>query len=74
MYADDLLLLSESWEGLCHSVDKFGYYSAKWSLSINNKTTKIMVFGKSNKGTELTHNIGNVMVKRCQEYAIWEQL
>ena len=27
-----------------------------------------MVFGKSSKGTELTHNIGNVKVKHCQEY------
>ena len=27
-----------------------------------------MVFGKSSKGAELTHNIGNVMIKRCQEY------
>ena len=26
-----------------------------------------MVFGKSSKGAELTHNIGNVMVKSCQE-------
>ena len=27
-----------------------------------------MVFGKSSKGAELTRNIGNVMVKSCQEY------
>ena len=68
MYADDLLLLSESWEGLCHSLDKLGYYSAKWRLSISSKKTKIMVFGKYSKGAELNHNIGNVMVKSCQEY------
>ena len=68
MYADDLLLFSESWEGLCHSVDKLGYCSAKWRLGISSKKTKIMVFGISSKGAEFTHNIGNVMVKRCQEY------
>ena len=68
MYADDLLLLSESWEGLCHSLDKLGYYSAKWRLGISSKKTKIMVFGKYSKGAELNHNIGNVMVKSCQEY------
>ena len=27
-----------------------------------------MVIGKSSKGAELTFNIGNVMVKSCQEY------
>ena len=69
MYADDLLLLSESWEGLCHSLDKLGYYSAKWRLGISSKKTKTMDFGKSSKGAELTHNIGNVMVKSCQEYS-----
>ena len=74
MYADDLLLLSESWEGLCHSLDKLGYYSAKWRLGISSKKTKIMVFGKSSKGAELNHNIGDVMVKSCQEYPILEQL
>ena len=68
MYAEDFLLLSESWEGLCHSIDKLGRYSAKWRSSISSKKTKIMVFGKSSKGAEVTHNIGKVMVKSCQEY------
>ena len=45
MYTDDLLLLSESWEGLCHSMDKLGHYSAKWRSGISSKKTKIMVFG-----------------------------
>ena len=30
MYTDDLLLLSKSWEGFCHSLDNLGYYSVKW--------------------------------------------
>ena len=67
-YADDLLLLSESWQGLRHSMNKLGYYSEKWRLGISSKRIKITVSGTSSKGTELTHNIGNVMVKRCQEY------
>ena len=33
-----------------------------------------MVFGKSSKGTQVSHNIGNVKVKRCQKYSVWEQL
>ena len=41
---------------------------AKWRLDISIKKTKIMIFGKSGKGAEHTHNIGNVVLKSCQEY------
>ena len=74
MYPDDLLSLSEGWEGFCLSIEKLGYYSAKWRLGISSKKTKIMVFGKSSKRSEFTHDIGNVVVKLRQEYPIWEQL
>ena len=36
MYADNLLLLSESWEGLCKIMDKLGNYCVKWKLNIIN--------------------------------------
>ena len=68
MYADDLLLLSESWEGLCQTMDKLGNYCTQWKLNISSKKTKIMIFGKNIKQTGLTHNIGNVTVGCCQDY------
>ena len=68
LYADDLLLMSESWEGLCQSMNKLGEYSAKWKLNISSKKTKIMVFSKLNKQSEYIHNIGKVTVKCCQDY------
>ena len=68
MYTDDLLLLSESWEGLCQTMDKLGKYCVQWKLNISSKKTKIMIFGKNVKRTGLTHNTGNVTVEGCQEY------
>ena len=68
MYADDLLLLSESWEGLCQTMDKLGNYCVQWKLNISSKKTKIMIFGKNVKQKGLTHNIGNITVEGCQDY------
>ena len=69
MYADDLLLVSESWEGLCQTMDKLGInYCVQLKLNISSKKTKIMIFGKNVKQTGFTRNIGNVTVESCQDY------
>lgn len=44
MFADDILLLSESAEGLQNCLNKLNDYCNKWQLSINIKKTKIMIF------------------------------
>ena len=49
MYADDLLILSESWEGLTTSLNKLDTFSNKWKLTISEKKTKIMVFSKNGR-------------------------
>ena len=41
--ADDLLIISESKEGLQKSIDKLGTYCENWQLSLNAKKTKTMV-------------------------------
>lgn len=48
MFADDVLLLSESQEGLQNSINMLNDYCLKWQLSINIKKTKIMVFQQRN--------------------------
>ena len=40
-YADDLLVLSESWEGLTASLNKLGTFSNKWKLTISEKRPKL---------------------------------
>ena len=48
MFADDILLLSESVEGLQKSLDKLSEYCKKWQLSVNVKNTKAIIFQQRN--------------------------
>ena len=49
IYADDLIILSESKDGLQKQIDKLENYCTKWRLQINNKKTKVMIFNRRNK-------------------------
>ena len=49
LYADDLILLSESKAGLQKCLSKLGIYAKKWKLNINKKKSKILVFGTANQ-------------------------
>ena len=42
MYADDLILISESKEGLQKQINKLSEYCDKWKLEVNVKKSKIM--------------------------------
>ena len=46
MYADDLVLLSQSALGLHNSLGKLKEYCLKWKLTVNIGKTKIMIFNK----------------------------
>ena len=48
-YADDLILLSQSENGLQICLDRLNCYLKKWKMKINIKKTKIIVFNKSGK-------------------------
>ena len=49
MWADDLILLSRSPEGLQKCVKNLTEYCQKWKLEINMKKTKVLTFNKSGK-------------------------
>ena len=49
LYADDLILLSQSENGLQKCLDRLNCYLKKWKMKINIKKTKIIVFNKSGK-------------------------
>ena len=60
MYADDMLLLNSSEQGLKRSLQILDDYCDKWQLVVNIKKTKIMIFNKIKtkstfeyRGTEL---------------------
>ena len=49
LYADDLVIISISQNGLQNSLNKLKTYCNKWHLDINVEKTKTMVFSKSGK-------------------------
>ena len=49
MYADDLVLMSVSKEGLQKCLDDLQIYCNKWKLKVNTKTTKILILSKSGR-------------------------
>jgi hypothetical protein len=46
LYADDVLLISESANGLQNALNAFNLYCKQWKLKVNTNKTKIMVFSK----------------------------
>ena len=46
LYADDLVLLFHSQQGLQNSLDKLSTFCEQWKIQVNLKKTKIMVFQK----------------------------
>ena len=52
MYADDLILMSTTKEGLQKSLNALYDYCHKWKLNINMKKTKTMIFSQ---GTNIKH-------------------
>jgi hypothetical protein len=44
MYADDILILSQSAQGLQCALNKLNKYSKKWKLEVNPQKTKTMIF------------------------------
>lgn len=64
-WADDLILLSTSSDGLQNCLNKLSEYCNKWNLTINSDKTKYMVFGKS-KAIDLKYR--NISIDRVKQY------
>ena len=67
LYADDLLLLSESEHGL-QSLDKLNCYVKKWQMRINIQKTKAIIFNKSGKIFRREFKIGNQPIQVTDSY------
>ena len=68
MYADDVLLLSESKEGLSECLNKLYAYNKKWCLTINKRKTKVITFQKSGKTKKLNIKYNNTLLEETNEY------
>ena len=68
LYADDLVLISESTEGLQNCLNKLYDYIQTWKLSINYKKTKSITISKRKTKTKCTFTIGKEKVDPCNSY------
>jgi hypothetical protein len=62
-FADDLLFLSESKEGLQESLNKLLTYCNKWPLAVNCKKTKTMTIGSFNRKHKPNFTYNNNLLK-----------
>lgn len=49
MYADDLVIMSRSAEGLQNSLNKLDKYCKEWGLTVNESKTKVLIFNKQGR-------------------------
>ena len=68
MFADDLILISTSKEGLQNSLDVLNNYVKKWKLEINYKKTKCVTFSKGNQKEKHQFNINNHNLDNVVKY------
>ena len=62
LYADDLVLLSESLQGLQNSLAKLSHYCDEWGLQINISKTKSLVFNNTGRTTSHKFYINNIPI------------
>ena len=68
MYADDLVLISETEKGLQSAVKKLEAYCWRWRLTVNITKTKVLVFNKGGKMNPITINFGTNKLENVKQY------
>ena len=72
LYADDLVLLSPTEEGLQQSLSDLEQYCQKWALTVNLKETSVMVFQRRarSRGNRQSYNftLGNTRLEQKGSY------
>ena len=68
LWADDLVMFSETKEGLAKMVDKLSLFASENGLKINVDKTKCMVFNKSGRHIRCTIPCGNTVINSTREY------
>ncbi|MDP6303844.1 MAG: reverse transcriptase family protein [Candidatus Nitrosopelagicus sp.] len=69
MYADDLIIMSETKDGLQICLNKLNDYCSQWNLTVNLTKTKVMIFNKTGKiFKQLKFYFGNSQIEVTSEY------
>ena len=69
LYADDIILMSDSACGLHSCIDKLELFCNKWNLSVNLDKTNVIIFNKSGRVLKnMSFHLGTTEIKLCTEY------
>ena len=68
MYADDLIILSETPDGLQTSLDILSQYCSLWKLEISETKTKIIIFENRKEHCKTIFKLGKYQLERVYEY------
>ena len=68
-YADDLVILSETPQGLQSCLNKLNKYCDRWHLQLNTAKTKIMIFNPTGKKISNIFNFGKEMLEVVNSYS-----
>ena len=69
LYADDLVILSKSKQGLTNCLKTLEIFNAKWLMDVNFKKTKVVIFQKSGrKPKDISFSINNCPIEIVGEY------
>ena len=69
LYADHLILISETRRGLQSCLDNLQAYCQKWKLTVNNKKTKVVVLEKRQSSAQMHHSsFKNETLEICKLY------
>ncbi len=63
LYADNLLIISETQHGLQTSLNKLHKYCQTWQLQVNNKKTKVVIFRKRKTSDKYIFKYGTETLK-----------
>ena len=69
MYADDLILLSETAEGLQNCLSKLSTYCEEWGLQVNVKKTKSMIFNNTSRLVPINLKYNNNEIENVRSYS-----
>ena len=68
LYADDLLLMSETETGIQNCLNKLYVYCRKWCLQISMKKIQYLVINRNGKQLKCKLHFGDNIVKQTNEY------
>lgn len=68
MYADDMVLLSPTAEGLQENLNLLNTYCKDWCRKVNTQKTKVIVFNASGEQIKLPFSISNNNIGCVKQY------